>query len=292
MKPVDFRRPDSSERSDGEEWQDAGVCSQEDSPHLLGGEDFDVRFLLLEFFAQLGGGLPVGMDVALLFGETEHGHNVSADAVFADRTEVFQSGEVLIDVGHCDIRDLAIHLGGKLRQITAGGGNIDRTHAPRLKGDDELVCHLGRRAFRESVGPVGGVEPHSIGERHLGSGYSGSRPLLHCRHQRDVKRPHQVLAVLEDFDVAVSRLLASCQSVREANADLLRDQFRLTEISKASCSPPASLVPAHVVLLVAILANERVDLHGGRTFADDHGALRLSTFLGFHFQERRCQRNA
>ncbi len=51
--------------------------------------------------------LPVGMYVALLLGETEHGHDVPADATFTDRSEVFQAGEVLIDVGHCHFRDFA-----------------------------------------------------------------------------------------------------------------------------------------------------------------------------------------
>ena len=98
--------------------------------------------------------------------------------------------------------------------------------------------------------------------------------------------------MLEDFDVAVGGLTPGHQLVGETDADLLRDQFRLGEIREAPGSPTTALVPADVVLFVAILAGERVDLHGGRTLADDHGALRLSTILGIHIQDRRCQRNA
>ena len=47
--------------------------------------------------------------------------------------------------------------------------------------------------------------------------------------------------MLEDFNVAVSRLFACGQSVRETDADLLRDQFRLAEVSEASCPPDRRL---------------------------------------------------
>lgn len=85
--------------------------------------------------------------------------------------------------------------------------------------------------------------------------------------------PHWFLAMPEVFAVAVGRFLASRQLVRETDAGLLRDPFRLTEIREAAGSPATAIVPVVDVLPTANPAGER---------AGFQGALQWSSILGFY----------
>lgn len=93
-------------------------------------------------------------------------------------------------------------------------------HSPRMKPSTPIVC----------------VEPNRLGEYHGGGGSSGGRPFLHRRSQRDVERPHEILAMLEDFNVAVSCLFASVQSVREAMRRISDWSFEIGDLRSADDS--------------------------------------------------------
>ena len=164
IEAVDFCRPDAREGTDGKEGQNAFVGGEQEAPHFIGGEDGDVRFLLLELLAQLGGGLPIGMEVALLLGEAEHGHDVAPDAVLTDRPQVFQPAEVVVDVRDFDLRDLARHRRRELFQMPTGARYVGVTHPLPFKRGDELGGDLCRGAVGEPVRTIGDVEPNGIGE--------------------------------------------------------------------------------------------------------------------------------
>jgi len=178
FKTCDLGGSDAGESTDGDERQDAGVGGEQETFHFLRSENLDLGFRLLERFGLLGSGLAVGMQVSLLFGEHEQGDDVAADAILADWTELLESVEEPVDVGHRDVCDVSRN--GIREPLQAGRRipDIDVAYAFPLERHGEFSGSLDVAASGEKVSTVCGVEPDGIRERDATSGAPCARPFL------------------------------------------------------------------------------------------------------------------
>ena len=289
IKPANLGGPDPSEGPDGEEREKPGIRCQENPLHLIRGVDGDCLVGHLEGFALLGGRFPVGVEVALLLGEAEHGHDIPADGIPAHRPQPLKPGQKPIDVDGSDFVDVPTDAFVEPLEVDLAGPNVVVTHSTELARLDKFGCHLLDRLHGGQDRPVGGVEPDSIREGNVVSGgLAGARPFVHCGGQAHPELLSDLLAVAEQLQVAFGGLGPGGEPVLQPDTDLLGDQPGLIHAGEVLGPSPPVLAPVEGEHRVAVLAVDGVDLDSRGTCSDLHDAVAAFAFPG-HTTRLSCQ---
>ena len=235
----------------------------------------------------LRSGLPVGVKVAVAFGKSEHGDDVPADSVPADRPQSFESFEESVDVCDCHVRDVALNTVCEPLQASLAVPDINVAYPTAASGFDELVGCLGDRSDGEQVDSIRSVEPDDIGECNFSGSFSGAGPLVHCGGEADAEFLGFPLTVAKELKFPFGHLVTGAPPVRQSDCGLLSDQAGFLHAGEVANLSLATFLPIEGEHRVAVLAIDGVDLDSRGTGSDLHDTAAFA-FSG-HRTRSPCQ---
>jgi hypothetical protein len=158
--------------------------------------------------------------------------------------------------------------GNPANRLAIKARHIVVRHPTGSAGSDELLDDLGDWFDRQEVKVVGLVEAHRVGKGGTARELPSARPFLDGGCQRHAMALGCLLAVTEQFHVALGDLVDGTRAVRQPDARLLGDHPRLVHRGEDPSSSSPAFLPSHRMVGVAIRAVDRVDADRSQSSSD------------------------